>query len=306
MRQIKLKETIDRRALGALRFMDHTTGTPVERAMRVFADGLKFYPNRSHLYVISHARGLESHLTAFESPPDASDPNEPDIGSQQFDVTIRDPLGKYLTRSVQLQLPLSPDRGEDDHIFKPIEVPLFPSPIFELNPNWSIIRASVFALPDINNENPTPMPSALFRILNASDEVIAGGMSDKRGEAVIIVPGIPVSDFAREDDPETDDPELDGDDAETENSDFDDEDLESDNLAYLAAGSVVEKETPVKLTVVVAPDAPWPVDPEKMKKNIEDWQKHFRSDMDAELINELDLKLKTGKTQSIKLFIDLT
>jgi len=294
MRRIKIKETIDRRALGALLLVDNATKTPVGRAMTVFADGLKFFPNRSHLYVISHARGLESHLTAFESPPDASNPNEPDIGSQEFNVTIRDPLGKYLTRSLQLSLPRNPDREEDDHIFKPIQVPLFSSPISDLNPNWSIIRASVFDLVDINNENPTPVPGALLRILNASDEIIAGGMSDKRGEAVIIVPGIPVSDFAREDNPGAEDPEL------------DDEDLESDNVDYLASGSVVEMETPVKLTVVVAPDAPWPVDPEKLEQNIEDWQKLFRSEMDAELINELDLKLKTGKTQSIKLFIDLT
>ncbi|NDY71143.1 hypothetical protein [Desulfobacter hydrogenophilus] len=289
MRRIKVKETIDRRALGALRLVDNATKTPVGRAMTVFADGLKFFPNRSHLYVISHARGLESHLTAFESPPDASNPNEPDIGSQKFNVTIRDPLGKYLTRSLQLSLPLNPDREEDDHIFKPIQVPLFSSPTCDLNPNWSIIRASVFDLADINIENPTPVQGALLRISNASDEIIAGGMSDKRGEAVIIVPGIPVSDFAREEDPE-----------------LDDEDLGSDNEDDLASGSVVEMETPVKLTVVVATNAPWPVDPEKLKQNIEDLQKHFRSEMDAELINELDLKLKTGKTQSIRLFIDLT
>jgi len=294
MRPVKIKETIDRRALGALLLVDNATGIPLGRAMRVFADGLTFFPNRSFLYVISHARGLESHLTAFESPPDASDPGEPDIGSQQFNVTIRDPLGKYLTRSLQLSLPLNPDREEENHIFNPIQVPLFSSPICDLNPNWSIIRASVFDLVDIDNENPAPVQGALLRILNASDEIIAGGMSDKRGEAVIIVPGIPVSDFAREDNPDIEDPEL------------DDEDLGSDHLDYLASGSVVEMQTPVTLTVVVAPDAPWPVDPEEMEKNIEDWQKHFRSETDAELINELDLKLKTGKTQSIKLFIDLT
>ena len=126
-------------------------------------------------------------------------------------------------------------------------------------------------------------------------------MSDKRGEAVIIVPGIPVSDFVREDNPGTDDPEFDEPDPELY-----DEDLEADDTDYLASGSVVEMETPVKLMVVVTPDAPWPVDPEEMEKNIGDWQKHFRSDMDTEPVNELDLKLKTGKTQSIKLFIDLT
>ena len=109
----------------------------------------------------------------------------------------------------------------------------------------------MFDLADINIETPTPVPGALCRILNASDEVIAGGMSDKRGEAVIIVPGIPVSDFAREDDTGTDDPEFDEPDPE-----LDDEDLETDDTDYLASGSVVEMETPVKLTIVVTPDAP--------------------------------------------------
>lgn len=294
MKQIKIKETIDSRVLGALRLVDNATKNPVGRGLHVFADGLKFFPNRSMLYVISHARGLESHLTAFENPPDSSAPSEPDIGSQQFNVTIQDPLGQYLTRSVQLSLPLNPDPEENNSIFNPIEVPLFSSSIYNLNPNWSIIRTSVFDLAHINDENPVPVQGALFRILNNTDDVIAAGMSDQRGEAVIIAPGIPVSDFAREDDPEIEDPEL------------DDEDLEPDHLDYLASGSVVEMETPVKLTVVVSPDTPWPADPEKMEENIEDWQKHFRRETDAEPVNELDLKLKTGKTQSIRLFIDLT
>jgi len=294
MGQVNMKETIDRRVLGALRLVDNATQTQVERAMHVFADGLKFFPNRSCLYVISHARGLESHLTAFEHPPNSSDPNAPDIGSLPFNVMIRDPLGKYLPRLVQLSLPLNPDPEKNNSIFNPIDVPLFSSPVSGLNPNWSIIRASVFDLVNINDENPAPVPGALFRIWNSSDEVIAGGMSDQRGEAVIIIPGIPVSDFVREEDPHITDPE------------FDDEDLELDHLDYLASGSVVEMETPVKLTVVVSPDTPWPADPQKMEDNSGDWQRDFRRETDAEPVNELDLKLKTGKRQSIKLFIDLT
>nr|WP_319491955.1 hypothetical protein [uncultured Desulfobacter sp.] len=294
MRQVNMKEAIDRRVLGALRLVDNATQTQVGHAMHVFADGLKFFPNRSRLYVISHARGLESHLTAFENPPNSSDPNAPDIGSLTFNVMIRDPQGKYLPRSVQLSLPLDPDPEKNDSIFNPIDVPLFSSPVSGLNPNWSIIHASVFDLANINEPNPTPVQGALFRILNSSNEVIAGGMSDQRGEAVIIIPGIPVSDFVREEDPHISDPEL------------DDEDLEPGHLDYLASGSVVEMEIPVKLTVVVSPDMPWPADPQKMEDNSGDWQRHFRRETDAEPVNELDLKLKTGKRQSIRLFIDLT
>lgn len=275
MRRIKVKETIDRRILGALRFVDHVTGSMVRRPMAIIAPNVKFITNRSRLQVISCAIGLEGHLTSFNEPLGAS--------LKKFDMTIQDPLGEYLDRSMTLKLPLDPDPEENNSIFEPVDVPLFAAPAAHLSPNWSVIRASIYDLADLANER--PVPGALLRILDSGGSLMMSGMSDERGEAIVIIPGIPISSFAQEEELPPEGP--------------DDED-------WLASGSVVETETPVTLQVVVTPDAPWPVDPGKMEQNNQVWRRHFRDADNDEAIEVMELALRTGKTQSIKLFIDLT
>ncbi len=286
MRRIKVRETIDRRFLGALRFVDRVTGAMVRRPMNIIGPGLKFITNRSHLQVISYAKGLEDHLDAFVKPPD-----EPDKGSLRFNIIIQDPSGEYLEQSMTLNLPRDPDPGENNSIFEPVEVSLFSCPAARLRPNWSIIRASVFDLADMEKE--TPVPGALLRVLDGDDNLIMSGMSDQRGEAIVIIPGIPISSFAQGEEPPPDGPDH-GDDHEDR----------------LASGPVVETSTLVRLEMVVDIDSSWPADPGKMEQNKEVWQRNFRDDNndddDDELMERMELALKTGKSQSVKLFVNLT
>lgn len=277
MRRIRLKEQIDRRYLGALCFVDSVTKNIVRRSLNIEAKGLRFVMNRSCLHLIVWADGLKNHLDSFVTPP-----NLPDVKSQVFQVTIFDPLRQYLPRIKRIELPRNPDPEDDDSLFEPVQVQMFSAPSGSLRPNWSIIRVSVF---DAGQEDAKiPIKGALLRIVREDGgKHIASGMTDHRGEAMIIVPGIPIHNFVTDDEqPGDDEPDHDG---------------------WLASGNVVEKETSVKLHVVVDKKLPWPLDPEVLEENSQNWLCMVKDSKENELEDYVKLKLKTGQTQKIKLFV---
>ena len=99
-----MTEHMDRRVLGALRFIDSTTGLPVSANLKVNASGLKFVRNLSGHYVIAGASGLEEHEGAFEKPPASPAP-----GSLPFEISVADPSREYLSRRHTIRLPRDPD-----------------------------------------------------------------------------------------------------------------------------------------------------------------------------------------------------
>ena len=130
----------------------------------------------------------------------------------------------------------------------------------------------------------------MLRILDADDRLLMSGMSDQRGEAAVIIPGIPITSFAIDPEPPADpDPA-----AEEEDGD------------WLAAGSVVETQTPVTLEIIVRSGMPWPVDPGEIETRHAEWRRSFRDADSDEVQNGLALALKTGETQAVKLFVNLT
>ena len=282
MQQIKVNENVDRRYLGALRMIDRVTGNELNRPVRVTAPGLRFFLNRSFLQVISQAKGLEAHLEVFETPPD-----EPDALTREFTLSIEDPSGEYLPRSASIDLPLVAAPGEENSLFTPIDIKLFVAPAAHASPNWSIIRASIYDLADMEAED--PVAGALLRVLDANGQLLMSGLSDQRGEAAVIIPGIPITTFSTGTEPDGD-PETDPNDAED----------------WLAAGSVIETETPVTLEIVVSPATPWPVDPSVMEARRNEWRRQFRDNDSDQVRDGLALELKTGETQSVKLFVNLT
>ena len=62
MRQLRIKDLVDRRYLGAIRFVDHVTQKVVRRPMNINAPGLNFFTNLCQFQIISYARGIEMHL----------------------------------------------------------------------------------------------------------------------------------------------------------------------------------------------------------------------------------------------------
>jgi hypothetical protein len=180
-------EHIDQRVLGAISFVDATTGLQVIEALTVTAPDVRLLRNRSGYYVIASAPGLEAHVDAFEQPPAA-----PPVGSVSMPLQVTDPRRRYLPRRCVIQLPRDPDpthRGQTNSLFTPLEVRLFPAPAAPTGSRWAVIRATVTA-----TGSTMPLAGALIRVIRVSDStVLARGLSDARGEALITVEGIPVT-----------------------------------------------------------------------------------------------------------------
>src|SRR6516225_5011741 len=177
-------ERVEFRVLGALRCLDAVTGTPIERAMSVEAQGTRIVRNRSGLYVLIEAPGFDDYNASFPAPPAT-----PAVGSVAFPVTVSDPLGAYLPRSASISLPRDPDpanAGSDASLFRPIELPMLPSPAGAVATNWAVLRLSVTA------NNGDCLGGALIRVLR-NGSVLARGLSDWRGEALVPVAGVPVT-----------------------------------------------------------------------------------------------------------------
>ena len=182
-------ERVEFRVLGALRCLDAVTGTPIERAMSVEAQGTRIVRNRSGLYVLIEAPGFDDYNASFPAPPAT-----PAVGSVAFPVTVSDPLGAYLPRSASISLPRDPDpanAGSDTSLFRPIELPMLPSPAGAVATNWAVLRISVTA------NNGDCLGGALIRVLR-NGSVLARGLSDWRGEALVPVAGVPVTTFSED------------------------------------------------------------------------------------------------------------
>jgi hypothetical protein len=261
-------DRLERRVLGAIRLIDATTGRPLHRPLSVSAEGVRFLVNREQLYVISQAPGLEAHTTAFAAPPD-----EPAPGSAPIEITIDDPLGEYLPRRATVPLPRSPAPAADEpDLFAPEAVSMLPSPNAALRQNWSGIRVS------LRQADGRPVRGALLNLHRhvedaEDDELVASGLSDERGEALVIVPGLPVSRSVGGSETGGG-PEPDADD-----------------------GEVTTPETPVTLEIVVDPELPWPVDPARLMANRAQWRRAVETG---------SVDLATGRIVHLNLQISLS
>lgn len=282
MQSVQIRETVDRRCLGALRFLDHVTGSVVRRTLNLRAHGLQIITNASHMQVIKYAEGLERHLVAFENPP-----NQPVVESMKFKLSIQDPSRKYLPRTYTLKLPRRSNPQDHNSLLDPIDIRLYSSASRALSLNWSAIRASVFRVKDQFTEE--PLRGALLRATYGQDNLVASGLSDRRGEAVLIVPGIPLTTFVSED------PQSGGGDPPAA----------ADTNVFRASGPVVELQTTVRIDTIVAPEAPWPVDPEELEINISSWRRELKLQRDGPFNTQVEVKMKTGERRHIDLFIKM-
>jgi hypothetical protein len=219
-------ERVDRRVLGAVRLLDAATGRPIARPLTVAADGVRFLRQREGFYVITEAPGLGEHRRSFEEPPP-----DPPVGSAPIErLRIEDPLGQYLPRLARIPLPRAPHpaAGEPD-LFEPEPIAMLLAPTASPRLDWGGWRASVRQA----GASVAAVRGALLVLVWATPggtPVRARGMSDERGEALVPVPGLPVSRAA--DGPG--DPPL-------------------------------TATTTATLSVFLTPDQPWPVDPDGLE-----------------------------------------
>ncbi len=182
-------ERLEWRVLGALRPVDGTTGMGLRSPLEVSGAGARIARNRSGLYVIHEWSRLASHASAFEEPPGLPAP-----GSERLEVALRDPVGRYLPRLASIALPRDPQAAGADSLFVPVEIPLYPSAASGLGTNWTAVRASV-----TDNAGGAALGGALLRVV-AGGAVLARGMSDWRGEALVPVVGVPVTTWSEDED----------------------------------------------------------------------------------------------------------
>lgn len=256
-----LIERIDQRVLGAIRLLDRVTQSPVKRAMRISSEHTSLLRNRQGLYVITGASGLEAHTASFRQPPQT-----PGLAANEYGFEIADPQQRYLPRLVTLRLPRDPDpdhAGSVDSLFSPMDVTLYPASTALLSTNWSTVRVSVTQGADPLTA--IPVAGCLIRIVEqAEGTLLASGISDERGEALVIVAGVPVTKFA--------------DDEETGN-------------AHSGAGGGIDEPVlvntlPVRLELSHIESTSWPVNPDVLEQN------HA-----VNLRESIDLTLSTGRME---------
>jgi hypothetical protein len=191
MMQIHELERTETRALAALRCVDATTRVAIDAPLDVAVARSTVRRNRSGLYVIASAAALPGHDAAFQAPP-----TEPPVGSVSLRAVLRDPSGHYLSRSASITLPRDPDPALGAlpaSLFQPIDVALYCSSAAATGVNWSVLRVSVSRA-----NTGEALGSVLLRVLQGG-QVLARGMTDWRGEALVPVAGVPVTTWS--DDP---------------------------------------------------------------------------------------------------------
>lgn len=190
-----MKESVDRRVLGAIRCVDAITGNSVLNALSVTSSQLTLRPNRSALYVIFNAPGLSAQTTQF-------DPVLPWPSPSTFEISIQDPSRRYLPRRAKVQVPrklpppIDPSQPFDPAkvlsdpavVFNPQPVSLFPSPSSPVSPNWAVIHISVIRS---GSTPPKGLPWAAVQVSRTDNKaVLATTIGDARGEALLAIPGL--------------------------------------------------------------------------------------------------------------------
>jgi hypothetical protein len=213
--------------------------------------------NRRGFYVITHANGIEAHTEVFAEPPPL-----PEIEANEYIFEISDSNKRYLPRLVTVRLPRDPDPshlGNDNSLFTPQDVVIYPAATTLLSHNWSSIRVSV-AQP-----GNSPVRGALIKIFDLEDNAVLGsGISDENGEALVIVPGVPVTKFASE------------------------EDGGGDGQGNDDESPVIVNTLPVRLELSLDSTSPWPGDPDLLEQN------HA-----ANRRVSMDLVLSTGRMERV-------
>jgi hypothetical protein len=190
-----MRESVDRRVLGAFRCVDAVTGKSVLDGLSVTTSQLSVRPNRSAIYVIFNAPGMELLTEQF-------DPPSPFPAPSSFEVSIQDPARRYLPRRVKIHAPqklpppvdasqpFDPVKVLSDPavVFNPQPVRLFPTPAAPVAPNWAVIHVSVIRS---GVTPPSGLPWAVVQVARTDNKtVLATTAADARGESLLAIPGL--------------------------------------------------------------------------------------------------------------------
>ena len=186
------------RVLGAIEFVDATTGARVDAPLLLAPAGAaaagavpRLTRNHAGLYVLREWSGLADHALAFLAPPPL-----PAVGALRLDFTVADPAGDYLPRAFRMALPRDPDparRGSADSLFVPHRVELMRAARAPLGANWSRLDVRV-----AETASGDALGGALVEVRDTHGALLARGVTDWRGEAVLPVAGVPVTTWSED------------------------------------------------------------------------------------------------------------
>jgi hypothetical protein len=180
-------EQLERRAFGALEFVDDLSEARVLAPLQVSATGVRLQRNRSGYYVVHGVDGHDDYTRAFDNPP-----TRPPRSS--FTVTVSDPAQRYLPQTLSLPLPRwlpgggGPSLADADNALKPVSVRLTPAACMPLQAAWAVLRLRV-AL----SSNPE---LGLANVVVEARPALASlplrrSFTDRHGEALVVIVSAP-------------------------------------------------------------------------------------------------------------------
>jgi hypothetical protein len=208
-----MKENIDRHALAGFVCVDAITSSSVLSPLLVTGTQLGLRRNRSGVFAVMDAPGVDRNKTQLLTPDPASWPPP-----TTYKITIQDPALRYLPRVAAIQAPqplppiitsgvpvvppptTTPPATTTPQVtttpqptttpqaaapqLPPVTTPqtivLYPTPAAPVAPNWAVVRVAV-----VNNATPPlPLAGAVVQALTAT------GVTNGFGEALLAVPGL--------------------------------------------------------------------------------------------------------------------
>ncbi|MCE9670508.1 hypothetical protein LY474_22140 [Myxococcus stipitatus] len=185
-------ESVDNRILAALRFLDGETFTPLTEPLTVTGNAARVVRNPRALYVLTQAAGFASYTGSFESLP------QPEPAPTPFALTVTDPSGRHLPRRLSLELPRDASRTPVDpsrSVFTPVDVRMYLAPTARPAPGSAVVRLSLV------DGDEAPLARWVVRIKVAVPDrppTVGLGLSDARGEVLLLVPRIPIIRWGQE------------------------------------------------------------------------------------------------------------
>jgi hypothetical protein len=177
-------ELLDRRALALLTFVD-ALGNEVTSPVSVAGEGVRFFAKRPGALVITDAPGFAGYAAAFDPLPAVA------ATTIQLDLRPADPA--LSPRRFGLALPRDPDPDPartilPGSLFQPVQVTLLPTPLSELRGMTAAFSVNVRRATDNAR-----VEGALVRLRPEGGRPEAHAMTDAAGDALLLVPGVPLS-----------------------------------------------------------------------------------------------------------------
>jgi hypothetical protein len=187
-KNVAVREWQDRRLVAALQFVDATTGASIRQPLQLQARSARsqFVRNLSGHYVLMTTPGFEDYSQTFDLNELATT-----LANRVLTIDVTDPSGQYLPRQCSLSLPrnsaIDPASvAAETSLFQPVRIALYPSASAPVSPGWAVLRATV-----VNALTSERLPWAL--VVATTDGTTALAQADWRGEALIAIPGIPIT-----------------------------------------------------------------------------------------------------------------